>query len=325
MRVIVLIPGGIGDQILCFPTFDDLKQQYPDAQLDVVVEPNAQSAYRICRTVQKVIPFDFGNRNALADWVNLMGVIREREYDVGIVIGQRWITSFLLWLTGVPIRIGYAGNALGDPFLTNPVPLKPEQYRAHLYHDLLQGLGINTPCPDPQINVPEKDIAWAEAEQKRLGLMESAGGNYVLLCDTSNPGPSSAANRDSTYPLPSWQAIIQDFQQRQPDLSIVLVQMPGDAAWFSALVRSAPSLKTSCPGDLGKLAALIAGASLVLSTEGASLHLAVAVQTYTIALLGAGEPEKLLPTSDRCIAVQSTTDQLDDIAPQQIMEKVWDN
>ena len=46
MRILALVPGGIGDQILFFPTLDDLKKAHPDAQIDVVVEPRAKSAYR---------------------------------------------------------------------------------------------------------------------------------------------------------------------------------------------------------------------------------------------------------------------------------------
>jgi ADP-heptose:LPS heptosyltransferase len=321
MRVIVLIPGGIGDQLLCFPTLDDLKQQYPEAQIDVVVEPRAQGVYRICPSVQGVLPFDFQNRNALADWVNLLGLLREREYDLGIVTGQRWITSALLWLTGVPTRIGYSGNAIGDVFLTNSVPLKLEQYRAHHYHDLLQGLGMTTPCPDLQIRVPQKDIAWAEAEQKRLGLLEAAAGNYVVIGDSCRfeGGPGGAA----AYPVAAWKAVIEDFQQRQPELPILLLQGPGPLEELEALVQAYPALKVSAPEDLGKVAALLAGASLVLCTEGVLLHLAVAVQTYTIALFGPGEPEKLLPASDRFLALGASSGQLADISPQQVLAKVW--
>src|SRR6476469_6607239 len=145
MRILALVPGGIGDQILFFPTLDDLKRYYPDAQIDVVVEPRAKGAYRVCKSVSQVITYDFKDRNGLADWGNLLGVIRDREYDIALSLGRSWLVGLLLWLTGIPTRIGYAGA--GTLFLTNPVPLKPEQYAAHMYHDLLQGLDVNSPCP----------------------------------------------------------------------------------------------------------------------------------------------------------------------------------
>ena len=58
MRVVALIPGGIGDQILFFPTLDDLKRIYPDAQIDVVVEPRSKGAYRVSKSIHEVLLFD---------------------------------------------------------------------------------------------------------------------------------------------------------------------------------------------------------------------------------------------------------------------------
>ncbi|HAX79528.1 MAG TPA: glycosyltransferase, partial [Cyanobacteria bacterium UBA11372] len=82
MRVVALVPGGIGDQILFFPTLDDLKRSYPDADIDVVVEPRSAGAYRVCKSVNDVLLYDFKDRNSPADWGNLLGRLRDREYDV---------------------------------------------------------------------------------------------------------------------------------------------------------------------------------------------------------------------------------------------------
>jgi len=317
MRVVALVPGGIGDQILFFPTLDDLKRYYPDAQIDVVVEPQSRGAYRVCKSVHEVIPFDFKNRNSLADWVNLVGVIRDREYDVAISLEQRWFMGLLLWLTGISTRIGYSGP--GNMFLTNSVPLKTEQYAAAMYHDLLKGLGINTPCPELAINVPKPDIDWAESEQKRLGIQETG---YVLIY----PGSSQVAQVrgiDKIYPLEKWKQIIQDFQQRQPDLPIVVIQEPENEQLVQELLQSFPEIKVTSPADIGKLAAMIASANLMLCTDSAPMHLAVAVQTYTIALFGPTESQKLLPASDRFIEIKSPTGRMADISPQAVLERVW--
>ena len=63
MRILALVPGGIGDQILFFPTIDNLKGRYPEAEIDVVVEPRATAAYRVSKSVDKEIPFDFKDVN----------------------------------------------------------------------------------------------------------------------------------------------------------------------------------------------------------------------------------------------------------------------
>lgn len=317
MRILALVPGGIGDQILFFPTLDDLKQYYPEAQIDVVVEPRSKGAYRVSKSVHEVIAYDFKDRNGLADWGNLLGIIRDREYDVALSLGRSWLVGLLLWLTGIPTRIGYQGA--GSVFLTNPVPLKPEQYAAYLYHDLLQGLDINTPCPSLSINVPKQDIEWAESEQKRLSIHETG---YILI----HGGGSQLAQSkgiDKIYPPKKWQQIIEDIQQRKPDLPIVILQGPEDKDLVSSLLQSSENLKVTSPPDIGKLAAMIAGANLMLCTDSAPMHLAVAVGTYTIALFGSTNSKKLLPQSDRVRGLQSSTRWIADIPPADVLDQIW--
>ncbi len=318
MHIVALVPGGIGDQVLFFPTLDDLKQTYPHALIDVVVEPRSVAAYRVCKSVNSTIPFDFKGRNSLADWSNLLGVLRDREYEIAIALGQRRAVGFLLWLTGIPIRVGFSGGG-GEFFLTNPVPLKTEQYAAWMYHDLLKGLGITTPCPDLAVSVPSKDLDWADAERSRLGI---GGGGYVLI----HGGSSQIAKDkgiDKIYPVENWTGILQGFAQQQPDLPLVVVQGPEDKDFVQALLQVSPGLKVTSPGDIGKLTAMIAGANLMICTDSAPMHLAVAVKTYTMALFGPTDPKKLLPETSRFVGIKSISGKMSDIAPATVSEKIW--
>jgi len=317
MRILALVPGGIGDQILFFPTLDDIKQFYPESQIDVIVEPRSKGAYRVCKSVRDVLTYDFKDANSLADWGNLLGIMRDREYEVVISLGQRWTVGLLLWLTGIPKRIGYAGN--GAIFLTDPVPLKTEQYAAQMYHDLLQGMKIATPFKKISINVPKTDIDEAEAEQQRLGVAESG---YILIHGGSSQ-LAQVKGIDKIYPTNYWQEIISELQQKQPNLPIVIVKGPEDSSWVNEIIESSPDAKVVIPRDVGKLAAMIAAANLMLCTDSAPMHLAVAVGTYTIALFGPTEPEKLLPKSDRIVAIKSSTGKMADISPQEVLQKIW--
>ncbi|OUL24113.1 glycosyltransferase [Nostoc sp. T09] len=317
MRVVALVPGGIGDQILLFPTLDDLKRYYPNAQIDVIVEPRSKAAYRVSKSINEVLTFDYKDRNSLADWGNLVGMIRDREYDVAIAVGQSWLVGLLLWLTGIPTRVGYQGK--GALFLTQTIAFKPSQYLAGVYHDLLQQLGINSPCPELAVNVPKPDIEWAQKEQKRLGVDETG---YVLIYPGSSQS-SPAKDLDKIYPAKNWRQIIQDFQQKQPDLPVVLVQEPEDEQIVRSLLESCPNIKVTSPDNIGKLAAIVGGASLMLTTNSVALQVSVAVQTYTIALFGATEPAQLLPKSEKFLAIKSSTSKLADISPKVVLEKIW--
>jgi ADP-heptose:LPS heptosyltransferase len=315
MRVLALVPGGIGDQLLFFPTLDDLKQTYPDAQIDVVVEPRAKVAYQVSASVNRVLTFDFKGRNGPADWINLLGIGRDQEYDVGLSLGSRQTIGLLLWLMGIPKRIGFT-KGKGNFWLTDSIALNPDQYAAALYHDLLKGLDIQRPCPPMQIKFASNDLQWAKGERQRLGVSV-----YVLI-----HGGSSQLARikgiNKIYPVSSWQKVIQGIQAKQPNVPIVLVQGPEDQEWVEAMQQLCPDLRVTQPDDIGKLAAMIAGASLMLCTDSGPMHLGVGVQTCVIALFGPTDPAKLLPANPKFTGIKSPTGQIADIPPEQILEQV---
>lgn len=315
MRVVAFVPGGISEQILFFPTLDDLKHNYPGVQIDVVVEPRAKAAYRVSKSVDEVLSFDYGDRNSPADWANLLGIVRDGYYDAALCAGQGWGMNLLLWLTGIPVRVGYA-DSNGKLFLTNVVPSTSNQYTER-YHDLLQGLGMTTACPPLTLTIPKVDLDWADAEQKRLGVS-----SYVLLYGTPNPAIDSESGTGA-YPIEHWQKIVQDFQQRQPELPLVVVQDAEGKGFVSALTEVCPTVKVTQPNNVGKLAAMIAGANLLLCLDSAPMHLAVALQVYTLALLGITKPEQALPPTDKFQGIQSPTGKIADISPESILAKVW--
>ncbi|MBD0385562.1 MAG: glycosyltransferase family 9 protein, partial [Nostoc sp. C3-bin3] len=269
------------------------------------------------KSVHEVLAFDFQDRNSLADWGNLVGTIRDREYDVAIAVKQNWLMGLLVWLTGIPTRIGYQGK--GAVFLTNAVPFKPSQYAAAVYHDLLQPLSIKTPVPELAVNVPKPDIEWAQNEQKRLGVHETG---YILIHGGSGQ-LSQAKELDKIYPVEKWHQIIQNFQDKQPDLPVVVIKGIDDEQFVRSLLGSSPDIKVTAPDDIGKVTAIIAGANLMLSTDSAALQLSVAVQTYTIALFGPTDPARLLPKNEKFLAIESPTGQTADISPNTVLEKIW--
>ena len=318
MRILALVPGGIGDQLLFFPTLESLKTQYPQAAIDVIVEPRAKSAYRVCPYVNEVLAFDFKDRNGLADYLNLLGIIRDREYEAALTLGRNWGIELLLWLDGIPVRVGYQTEQ--SWFLSNAVPFKTEQYAAYLYHNLVQGLGIQTSCPPMKVTVPKEDITWAEKEQEKLKLKD----NGYILIHSGSSRLAQIKGLNKIYPVAQWHQVVADITSKQPDLSIVLLQGPDDGAWIAEMLRDHPNLKVTSPEDIGKLAAMIAGANLMLCTDSAPMHLSVAVGTYTIALFGPTDATKLLPPQqNKYIGLQSPTGNIADIKPATILEQVW--
>ncbi|MEL6469605.1 MAG: glycosyltransferase family 9 protein [Cyanobacteria bacterium J06623_4] len=322
MRILALVPGGISDQLLFFPALDDIKRAYPNADIGVVVEPKAAAAYRVSKIVDTVIPFTFSAANSPSDWANLLGLVRDREYEVAITTDITWQMGLLLWLSGVPTRVTYSNT--GSAWLyTATVPDKSRdkaQYQAERYHDLLDALSIDSPTPELAVNVPEGDIAWANDLRDRLDL----NSGYVLLYPGQDTGRS---DKQAQYPVSSWQTLITDFRAKQPDMPIVLLQTDDSAAQVNALKAADTQLLVAPAKNLGQAAAIIAGANLVLTPDSYVMQLAAALKVFTLALFGKNKPDEMLPPAKgeetRFLGVTSSTGHVADIQPDAVLQKVW--
>ena len=309
MRILCLVPGGINEQLLFFPTLESLKNKYPNVLIDVLVEPLAKSAYRICPYVNEILFFDYQDRNVSADYLNLVGVIRDRGYDIAITTGNKLILELLLWSNSIPWRIGYKTQT--SWFLSHSLTQKEEQYAAETYHDLLLKLNIQPSCPSIKIAVPKDDISWTETQLQSLSVKENG---YIAIYGGEN----------NSYPVSSWIEIINSIQKKEPSLSIVLLESNTEQTWTKSILDNCKNLKIINPDNLGKLSAVIAGANLLVCIDSVPLQLGIAVGTYTIALFSDTKANHKIPTNyDRCIAIQSPSNQLADISSSTILEKIW--
>ncbi|MEM9152455.1 MAG: glycosyltransferase family 9 protein [Cyanobacteria bacterium P01_F01_bin.3] len=335
MRILALVPGGISEQLLFFPALEDIKKAYPDAEIGVVVDPRAKRAYRVSKIVDTVVPFTFSGKNSPSDWANLLGTVRDREYEVVISADPQWGTGFMLWLSGIPTRIAYDSTAT-PYFYTATVPdtsSDKTQYRAQQYRSLLSaiakdgstsdssGSDSSGPLVNPKINLPEGDLAWANELRDRLQLQNG----YVLLY----PGPEGHGDKSISYPTASWLALIQDFKEKQPQIPVVLLQTDHSIKQVNDLRNEDTQLTVATAENLGQSAAIIAGASLVITPDSYIMQLSVALKVFTLALFGKHQPSEMLPPitgeETRFLGIASSSPNIEDIAPETVLKKVWGN
>jgi len=298
-RILALNPGGIGDQVLFFPTLKGLRERFERSRIEVVVEPRSQGAYRVCPWVDETLTFDFKAEPSLADWMNLIGVLRDRRYDAVLSVGSSSAVALLLWMTGIPKRVGYSAW-LTERFLTDPVTLRRDQYAAVMYYDLLKGFGIDRPFSAPEVVLTADDARWAEQTLATLGVKQPL---------TLHPGASKLAEQKGIhklYPAANWAQVIQKLVQKDPALSVLVLQGPDDRELVTPLKDSlGDQVQFVSPPDIGKLAALIARSALLLCVDSAPMHLAVGTRTPLVALFGPTLPARLLPDDPLFVPIVS--------------------
>jgi ADP-heptose:LPS heptosyltransferase len=296
-------------QLSFFPVISQIKNSFENAEVSVVAAPSATAIYQLSKGVAEVVPYNFAAPNSPADWANLLGIVRDREFDVAFTLTNSWSIALLLWLSGVPTRLGYSGAA-NDLLLTATVP---RATGAGHYSDLLRLIKVTSPLPALAVNVPRGDLTTVESMRQGTGLENG----YVLVY----PGPTSSG---TTYPTDSWVVILKDFQQRQPGMPLALLQIDGAAPQAAELASALPDLKILRPETPGQAAAMVAAANLLVAVAGYPLGLAIALNVYAVGLLS--NSDTVLPGSaegDRLVTLTSATASLADIAPDQVLKKIW--
>jgi ADP-heptose:LPS heptosyltransferase len=309
-RLLAINFGGIGDEILFLPTLQTIKQSYPNWHLTLLLEPRSKSIAQVTDYLDAVIEFDIKKRPLLSrDLVELLGILRDGNYDCVLSSGSSPMVACLLFLSGIPERIGYDSGFLARLLLTKAVPLNREQYAANMYHDLVQGLGLKQQKVVPEAIAKKENVEGMEAFLKTRSKKQKQ--KRVVI----HPGTSLLALQKGiikTWPAESWVALLGRLAQHD-DLQVILAGGPDDKETIdgimSALIKSAEASKVvSAYGNtksFADFAGLLKISDLLICVDSAPMHLAVALGIPVVSMFGPTDPHKLLPEDERFKALRS--------------------
>ncbi|MDH3283443.1 MAG: glycosyltransferase family 9 protein, partial [Acidobacteriota bacterium] len=127
-RVLVIRPGGIGDAVLVVPMLRAIRDAWPAAELDLLLERRNAGVLRDTGLADGILLYD----RILRD---LPTAIR-RGYDLVIDTEQyHRLSAVVAWLTRAPRRIGFRTNDRERMF-TETVPYDQSLYEVHSFLEL---------------------------------------------------------------------------------------------------------------------------------------------------------------------------------------------
>ena len=84
-KVLLINFGGIGDEILFFPTIKSVKQTYPNAKIYLALEKRSKSAKHLCPYIDKVFCLDIKSKyKKYFEIVKFLFKVWIRNFDVVI-------------------------------------------------------------------------------------------------------------------------------------------------------------------------------------------------------------------------------------------------
>lgn len=276
-KILLISLSNLGDVILTTPVFQKLREEFPDAAVDVVIGPAGKELFEGCPSVRDIIVSE--KHRSLTGRRRYMAMLRGKRYDMAVDLKNTLVPLFLG--TQCRSRIFFLSK-LNFPREKKPLHKKDE----HLLK--LRDMEIDTGGAGFLVPVKDKDKT---AVDKILG--GAAGSRLVVI----NPGAKSHLKRWSVRKY----AELSDRLVSELGCSVFIIGNEDDRdviRTFTAAI-SQPVKDLCCRTSVGELMELMSRVSLVITNDSAPLHMASAVNAPTVAIFGPSDEQKYGPLSGK--------------------------
>jgi lipopolysaccharide heptosyltransferase II len=283
----------MGDVLMSSPAFRALKESF-QCSITLLTSSVGSTIARMIPEVDDVIVFDVpwvklhsGDSN---DVRNMVQVIKSQRFDAAVIFtvySQSPLpAALLLYMADVPMRLAYCRE---NPYQLLTHWLPDEEPYAFIRHQvkrdlvLVKSIGANAKADHIQLDLPEQ--TWPATREK----LRNEGIDFMKPWIILHPGVSE---RKREYPEEHWVDIARKITSIY-ELQVIITGTESEAALATRIRRAAGEHIYSMAGLLSveEFVMLIKRASLVISVNTGTIHIAAAVQTSVIVLYALTNPQ----------------------------------
>jgi ADP-heptose:LPS heptosyltransferase len=302
-RILLVRPDHLGDLILVTPVLKALKDQLPEAEITMLVGPWSREVMarqpELTRVETCVFPgFQRASQNPLAPYILLFRLARQlhkEDYDLAVNLRPDfWWGAAVLYLAGIPKRIGYALEP-GKPFLTEALAfIEPEHASvSSLRLASLALLRLGKRSLEEPLSAERYPLHFEPTDEERKWVREklkSEGIGPEEAVVVIHPGTGGAVKLwrpEGWAHCADW--LMEEKILATEEVRVVLTGTPKERGLLEEIaqgMQGAKKVVLLSELSVGQLAALLGRAELVLGVDNGPLHLAVAQETLTLQLFG---------------------------------------
>ena len=284
MNILIIKLSAIGDVIHALPVSYAIKETYPEARLTWAVEPPARELLVDNPYIDDILVFEKKKfKTSLRSFWENFGPLRQKlkagYFDISLDLQGLGKSAALAYFSGASRRYGTADMREGSGWISKSV--HGPNARGHIverYLDVARAIG----CRVERVMFPVA-IAAADQETARQRLVQAGvpeGRAYAVLAMGANWPNKRWPVRDYAA-LADWL-----FEHR-----VIPVFVGGgllDEHLIDDIIRLAlvPPMNLVGQTTLKQLAAVIAGASIVIGGDTGPVHLAAGLGVPTVMLMG---------------------------------------
>jgi ADP-heptose:LPS heptosyltransferase len=245
MRALFLVPGDESRQLQTLPAAAAVAEQLGFA-IQVVCPAAAAAVWTLLPAVEKVIPFPFDDAS-LADWANLLGSVREPDFQACINLAGGRQVDLVLSMSHIPVRVAAAGFSATARVAEKPSGSGTEAWPAQALDAYLQPIGVQLDAAAYRLSLSPPALAEAVAS------LPAGDGPMLLLAPAGVPGD---------WPSERWLELPATIRARLPGLRCLALP-PGGVTIRERAARIAASDVVLASDPVSEELALLCGVPLV--------------------------------------------------------------
>ncbi len=282
----------IGDVILATPAVELLARRFPDAELHFLTEKKCAPILENNPHLKKIWVLDKKIQNNLWKDLAFAWRVAAERFDIILDFQQlpriRWVLAF----SPKAVKLSHTPPWYNRPLYT-AWTAPPRAYAAAAKAAVLAPLGVLWSGEAPKIYLGEEELKATRQ------LLEKDGfdpGRPLLTVDATHRHPTRR------WPTEHYARILALAWEQRPDFQALLLYGPGEEEEVRGLAAQLPPGSPAIlPGrmlSLREMAAAISLAGLHLGNCSAPRHMAVAVGTPSLTILGATGPGWTFPAQE---------------------------
>jgi heptosyltransferase-2 len=289
-KILIRGPNWVGDAVLAIPAIKAVREHYPQAEITVLVRPWVAGLFTSAQFVDRV--WSEPKPSSLGDWTRVARAIRAGGFQLGLLLPNSFESALMMFLAGVPQRVGYATDAR-NWMLTNSIkPADESRHQAHYYLDLIKMVAAGSTQPSIEINATVEERAEARKLLQAEGI--PIGAPFLVL----NPG---AAYGSAKRWYADRFASVANTLSREMNLSVVLIGSEGERGLAETVRAQISSRNAILNGktSLETLIGVLSESSLMITNDSGPMHIGAALGVPTVAVFGSTDEKVTGPCGSR--------------------------
>ncbi len=285
-KILIIKLRGIGDVVLSTVALDNLRVDFPSAQIDFLTEKPSNLFLSKLPQIDNVILFNKGN---LFDRGKQILEIRKNKYDLVLDFYTNPATALLSRFSGAKYKAGFPYGSRKSAYNIWGPTVRDKFHAAQLHIEFLKEIGLTHSSNNLYFDSNESDYSILYNELQRF-----------ISKDKLIVGISPSGGWESKKCNPEKFAKIADSVSEKYNAQILILWGPGDYDDVTKIKELMQNESHIAPKtDIMEMGACIRFCDLLIANDSGPMHISTAVGIPTLSLHGPTDPNLQGPFGDK--------------------------